>query len=263
MPTISTSLNYWPQTACARAFWAQQELPAYQELLQATASWLEPKPGERWLDLGCGRGALTQSLWLASGGSVAEILGLDCAPANLLPYAKLQTRLQPTPGDRLRFFAADFSYGLPFADSARFDGVVSGLAIQYAESYSEETGWTTDAYDRLLGEVVRVLKPGGRFIFSVNVPNPSWGKVAVKSACAAFASRHPFRFLQRAWSMLSYGNWLKRQARKGRFHYLHRTQIVPKLQAAGFVRIEWQRSFARQAYLFRCWKPDATPEPGR
>ena len=57
---------------------------------------------------------------------------------------------------------------------------VSGLAIQYAESYSEtEQRWTQEAFDRLLREVHRVLKPGAAFVFSVNVPEPSWGRVAL------------------------------------------------------------------------------------
>jgi ubiquinone/menaquinone biosynthesis C-methylase UbiE len=254
--SIPAAINYWPRSSCAKAFWGQQELPPYQELLRATLDWAEPNPGERWLDLGCGGGQLSQGLWLGSDGKVAEIIGLDCAAANTQAFAKLRKRLQPPPGNRLQFLAADFSQGLPFSRDQQFDGVVSGLAIQYAESYSQEKGcWTTEAYDRLLAEVFRVLKPGGRFVFSVNVPEPSWAKVALASAFGAFFSRHPLRYFHKAWGMLSYGGWLKREARKGRFHYLHRTAIVPKLQAAGFTDIQFQRSFARQAYLFRGWKP--------
>lgn len=44
----------------ARVFWGgQQTLPAYKELLRDTVTWLDPWPGQRWLDLGCGRGQLT------------------------------------------------------------------------------------------------------------------------------------------------------------------------------------------------------------
>jgi ubiquinone/menaquinone biosynthesis C-methylase UbiE len=256
MPTISPPVNYWPQTATAKAFWGQQDLPAYQQLFRATVGWLDPKPGERWLDLGCGGGALTKGLWLASRGQVGEIIGLDCAAANGKAFEKHRARLQPPPGKRIDFVAADFSAGLPFGDDAGFDGVVSGLAIQYAESYSKELGrWTSEAYDRLLGEVHRVLKPGGRFVFSVNVPEPSWLKVALRSITGAFVARHPVRYLQKAYAMYTYGGWLKREARKGRFHYLARDVVIAKLQAAGFVNVERQRSFAGQAFVFRAWKP--------
>ena len=254
MTTATQPVNYWPQNATAKAFWGQQELPAYKELLADTVAWLEPQAGQRWLDLGCGGGQLTRSLWQASQGAVAEIIGMDCAAANEEAYAKHRTRLQPTPGDRIRFIAADFSHGLPF-DDGEFNGVVSGLAIQYAEDYSPERGWTDAGYDRLLAEVFRVLTPGGRFVFSVNIPNPSWAKVALHSTMGAFLSAHPVQYLQRSFGMWSYGGWLKREARKGRFHYLHRTVITAKLAAAGFRDIECRRSFARQAYILRGFKP--------
>jgi SAM-dependent methyltransferase len=256
MSSALEAINYWPQTATAKAFWGQQELPPYKELLQTTLAWANPQVGERWLDLGCGGGGLTKGLWRMSEGTVAEIIGLDCAPANAEAYARLQARLYPPSGDAVRFVAADFSNGLPFADDEPFDGVVSGLAIQYAESYSAALGrWTCDGYDGLLAEVYRVLRPGGRFVFSVNVPEPAWWKVALSSIGGAFFASHPLRYLEKAWAMYSYGGWLKREARKGRFHFLPRQVIAAKMHAAGYVGIAGQRSFARQAYVFRAWKP--------
>jgi ubiquinone/menaquinone biosynthesis C-methylase UbiE len=186
---------------------------------------------------------------------VAEIIGLDCAAANERAYAQLRTDLLPPPGERIGFITADFSDGLGNLEAEQFDGVVSGLAIQYAESYSaEQQCWTTAAYDRALAEVYRVLLPGGRFVFSVNVPNPGWLKIAYLSFFGFVASR-PLRNLKKAWAMYRFGGWLKREARKGRFHFLHRSIIAAKLQAVGFTDIEWKRTYAGQAYLFRCWKP--------
>jgi ubiquinone/menaquinone biosynthesis C-methylase UbiE len=256
MPT-KASVNYWPDSRCAKAFWNQHELPPYQELLANTIAWLEPRRGERWLDLGCGSGQLSRALWVQSRGQVAEIVGTDCAALNEKAYRILRQTVRPRcTRNQIRFLTADFSRGLPGWEDARFHGVVSGLAIQYAEAYCEATGqWTKDGYDLLLAEDCRVLRPGGRFIFSVNVPEPSWGRIAWRSLGGTFRARKPLRYLQKAWRIWRYGSWLRRESRRGRFHYLPREVIVRKLHLAGFDSIEQRLSFAGQAYLFRCRKP--------
>jgi ubiquinone/menaquinone biosynthesis C-methylase UbiE len=254
-----SSVNYWPNSRCAKAFWSQNELPPYRQLLADTAAWLEPAGGEHWLDLGCGCGQLTRALWERSGGTVAEIVALDCAAANAEAIAKMRKHLRPAAADAaVHFLHADFSAGLAnYADSS-FDGVTSGLAIQYAESFSPERGcWTSEAYDHLLREVQRVLRPGGRFVFSVNVPEPAWGKIALYGVPGFFTSRKPLRFFRNAMRMLRYGKWLKQEARRGRFHYLSATALSDKLREAGFMAIETRVSFARQAYVIRCYKPVA------
>ena len=42
----------------------------------------------------------------------------------------------------------------------------------------------------------------------------------------------------------------------GRFHYLPEASVREKLAQAGFVRIDCRRSFARQAFIFRAYRPD-------
>ncbi|HZZ82149.1 MAG TPA: class I SAM-dependent methyltransferase [Gemmataceae bacterium] len=253
----TTSTNYWPDARCAKAFWRQHELPPYQELLRDTAEWLTPGVGQRWLDLGCGSGQLSRVLWEKSRGQVEAIVGVDVAEINGEAFAKLRAELQPTPtGACLRFVPRDFTRGFSDWPSAQFDGVVSGLSLQYAESFSrEEERWTEAAYENVLGEIHRLLKWGGRFVFSVNVPNPSWGTVAFQSVTGALQKQKPLRYLRNAWRMWSYGNWLTRESRRGRFHYLPLESIVAKLQKTGFADIEHRLSYARQAYLIRCRKP--------
>jgi ubiquinone/menaquinone biosynthesis C-methylase UbiE len=254
--TASASINYWPNSRCASAFWGQHELPPYRRLLADTVSWLDPNPGERWLDLGCGGGQLSQALWEKSGGTLRELVGLDCAAANEKAYRKLCSTVRPTPEPgRIRFVACDFSAGLSSWEDGQYNGVVSGLAIQYAEFFCpKQNCWTTAAYDRLLAEVYRVLRKGGRFVFSVNVPEPAWGKVALCSLTGVLRASRPARYLKQALRMWSYGGWLKREARRGRFHYLPLEAILSKLTAAGFSNLEHRLSYAGQAYLLRCRK---------
>jgi ubiquinone/menaquinone biosynthesis C-methylase UbiE len=255
--TQSPTVNYWPQNACARAFWGQQELKPYRNLLTDTMDWVEPRRGERWLDLGCGSGQLTRSLWEKSGGTLAEIVAVDCAAANSRAIAKLRGKLKPAADEtQIPFVQADFSDGLAAWESDQFDGVTSGLAIQYAESYAAEQGrWTTDAYDHLLEEIQRVLRPGGTFVFSVNVPEPAWGKVGLHALPWLFQARKPLKLLKNILRMWRYGGWLKREARCGRFHYLPLESIIDRLLAAGFHAVEHRMSFANQAYVIRCRKP--------
>jgi ubiquinone/menaquinone biosynthesis C-methylase UbiE len=250
-----TVTNYWPDTRCAKAFWGQHDLPPYRKLLADTIEWADPGPGERWLDLGCGGGAITRAIWERTGGAVERIVGIDCAEANALAYARLRESLTPSRG-KIQFLCHNFSNGLaPFTDGA-FDHVVSGLSISYAESFDPIVGrWTTAAYDRVLAEVFRVLQPGGRFVFSVNVPDPSWGRVGRFSLGAAFRSERPLRYLKRAWRMLWYGRWLKREARAGRFHYLPAEAVTGKLTAAGFSHVAHRLSYCDQAYIFLAVKP--------
>ena len=254
--TISSAVNYWPDNACARAFWGQRDLPPYKRLLADTAAWLDPQPGERWLDLGCGGGQLSRVLWEQSGGHLREVVALDCAAANAAAIARARLAFRPPASEaQVRFVHADFSHGLAALADAQFDGIVSGLAISYAESYSTERGvWTTDAYDRLLAELNRILRPQGRLVFSTNVPEPNWLTIAVRGLPGVVQTPRPLRFLKNALRMLRYGTWLKREARKGRFHYLPASVVADKLRATGFTHIEQRVSFAGQAFVFRCRK---------
>lgn len=250
-----TPVNYWRDDRCAKAFWGQKDLPAYKDLLADTQAWLDPRPGERWLDLGCGSGQLTRTLWESSGGRLSEILAFDVAALNAKAYERLKAEVQPAPGDRIRFEARDFAQGLPKELEGQVDGVVSGLALQYAEAYSEsERRWTTAAYDRMLAEIHRVLKPGGRFVFSVNVPEPAWSKVARQSLANFWSVPKKGWYLVKAWRMWRYGGWLTRESRAGRFHYLPIETIHQKLTSLGFRDIEHRLSYAKQAYVIRARK---------
>jgi ubiquinone/menaquinone biosynthesis C-methylase UbiE len=254
--SASVAPNRWNEDKCARAFWGQQELPAYRQLLEDTLDWARPGPGEDWLDLGCGGGAITRELWKQSSGMIGSITGVDCAPINARKYEELREELSPSPGQRIGFVCHNFSAGglAQFAD-ASFDHAVSGLSISYAESYDENSGaWTDRAYDRLLVEVLRVIRPGGRFVFSVNVPEPSWMKVALRSLGGVFGSARPLQSLKKSVRMLRYGAWLKQEARRGRFHYFPCETVRAKLHSAGYADIRHRVSYAGQAYLFRATK---------
>ena len=97
---------------------------------------LDPRPGERILDLGCGDGALTERLRQAG----CSVVAIDSSPEQV--WAALQRGLDA------RIIDAE---ELPF--DAEFDAVFSNAVLH----------WVRDV-ERLLQGVRRSLKPGGRFV---------------------------------------------------------------------------------------------------
>jgi SAM-dependent methyltransferase len=107
-------------------------------------------PGERVLDVACGTG--NAALLAAAAG--AAVTGLD-ASDRLIEVARARAATVTTGA---RFLVGD-AQDLPFADGA-FDAVLSVFGVIFAP----------DAR-RALAEIVRVLRPGGRALVSVWLPD--------------------------------------------------------------------------------------------
>ncbi|GAA3399107.1 class I SAM-dependent methyltransferase [Streptomyces roseoviridis] len=103
--------------------------------------------GRRVLDAGCGAGPLSAAL--RERGAV--VTGIDASAAMV---ALARRRL----GADADLHVGDLAEPLPFADGA-FDDVVASLVLHYLEDWGPA-----------LGELRRVLRPGGRLIASVEHP---------------------------------------------------------------------------------------------
>ena len=106
------------------------------ELGEPVVDWLDPKPGERVLDVGCGDGALTAAI-VARG---AEVVGIDSLPS-LVEAAR-------TRGIDARVIDA---YAMPFR--AEFDAAFSNAALH----------WMREP-DLVLAGIQRALVSRGRFV---------------------------------------------------------------------------------------------------
>lgn len=103
--------------------------------------------GRTVLDAGCGAGPLAAAL----RDRGAQVTGFDSSRAMV---ALARQRLGPESS----VLVADLTETLPFG-TGEFDDVVASLVLHYFEDWSGP-----------LGELRRVLKPGGRLILSVNHP---------------------------------------------------------------------------------------------
>lgn len=102
--------------------------------------WLALPPFAHWLDVGCGTGALSQTI--LSHATPAVVHGIDPSEG-YLTVARRQVR-----DVRARFEVGDARQLA--ADSATYDAVVSGLVLNFIPDAAAG-----------LTEMVRVIKPGG------------------------------------------------------------------------------------------------------
>lgn len=111
-----------------------------RQIARAFLPWLEMPRDARWLDVGCGTGALT-GLVLESADP-EEVAGVDPSPV-FVDHARAQVR------DPRAAFSVAGAEQLPFDDGA-FDAVVSGLVLNFVPDATAGAA-----------EMTRVVRPGG------------------------------------------------------------------------------------------------------
>jgi SAM-dependent methyltransferase len=103
-------------------------------------AWLDPAPGWRWIDVGCGNGAFTEML--VERCAPAAVQGIDPSPEQI---AFARERLDESSA---RFEVGD-AIALPCAD-ASFDAAVMALVIFFVADAAKS-----------VAEMARVVRPGG------------------------------------------------------------------------------------------------------
>jgi trans-aconitate methyltransferase len=161
---------------------------------------LAPQAGERILDLGCGDGTLTARL--AALG--CEVLGIDSSADQI---AAAQAR-------GLHAEVLD-AHALPY--QAEFDAVFSNAALHWMRAPA-----------RVLANVARALKPGGRFVAEMG------GAGNVASVVNAYAAE----YARRGIALAAHNPW----------YFPSAEEYAELLNAAGF-KVETIELFARPTPL--------------
>jgi demethylmenaquinone methyltransferase/2-methoxy-6-polyprenyl-1,4-benzoquinol methylase len=105
----------------------------------ATTKAVDPKPGERILDIACGTG--TSTVPLARSG--ATVVGIDFSPQMIAEAGKKHPKIEFREADAMK---------LPFGDD-EFDAVTISFGLRNVQDPK-----------KALAEMYRVLKPGGRLV---------------------------------------------------------------------------------------------------
>jgi SAM-dependent methyltransferase len=126
----------WQMADAYEAYIGRWSRPVAERFVQ----WVGGPADRRWLDVGCGTGALTAAV--LSTAQPVEVVGLD-------PSAGFVTDARTRAADPRSGFCVGEAGALPFQDST-FDAVVSGLALNFVPEP-----------ERAAAELARVTRPGG------------------------------------------------------------------------------------------------------
>jgi SAM-dependent methyltransferase len=177
--------------------------------------WLDAKPGERILDLGCGDGHLT--LRIAALG--AMVTGVDASTE--MVAAALALGADAIEGN---------AEALPFADQT-FDAVFSNAVLH----------WVRDQ-DAMMREVRRVLRSGGRFVAECG----GHGNIAaIRVALMAVLACHGFAGAEDGVNYYATPEAYKARLERHGFH-VQQIALIPRptpLAEGGMA--EWIKTFRR------------------
>jgi len=250
LPPVTIDLRrFWKEYLLGRDGHLGMELltatTPYRQLLATQVEALAIREGDRVVDLGSGTGTVPHFLRTEPGvESRIEIHQLDCVPdalktarrrpiaGNIEPCVVLVTcDLSLDSGAGTRF--------VPMRDQS-YDAAIASLLLNYV-----------DEPKRLLAEVRRILRRGGRFVLSVLRRDTDISKI-YRDAAGEIRSGKAFNHLRELAggeleasirSFLNEAARLLEMEEQGLFHFWESEELVSLLQGVGFDSIQVRLTF--------------------
>lgn len=210
----------------------------YQEMKQLIHETL-PVPTGEWLDVGTGSGAMADII-LNKPGSSATVVATDFSE-EMLRVAATRHRGNA----RITLSNLDLSGDIPY-ETMRFNGVMANLVLPYVAYRNTLAG--RRALVSLLGELHRILKPGGTIIWSTPKRGVNFTFVALGSWRSFFDREHP-EYRSYAFHILRHALRIQDWGRREIYNFLTPSEVEEVMHEAGFRNVSIETALVGQVYV--------------
>lgn len=228
-----------------------EDATPYKRLIAQIGDFITVQPGETWLDIGTGSGAIVELIWQKSGGEAGKIVALDLTDVMLSHLKKKVENFSPRPREgQVELVKHNLANRLPFG-SGTFAGVVANLVLPYIETHEGRNG--EDALRSILFEAHRVLRSGGQFVWSSPKEGVQFFKVFLASWREIINPKKYYNLFYGP-AILGYALKIQKKGKVGIYHFLSEAKLRNLMAEVGFEKIEVAYSFAGQAIVIKAIK---------
>ena len=242
-------LKFWEEYA--EIYYHLEDTKPYYDLARSIEELIKPRARDIWLDAGCGPAKMSQLIWKKSKGKMKKIIGIDTV---LKPSKETMAKT----GDDIPFELkyANLGETLPFSSNF-FNGVVANLCLSYVIDFEGEKG--EKAFEAVLREIYRILKPGGHLVWSTPKHNVHFQWNFVHSIPDMLNIKkqinHGIIGLSVGMKILKHALEIQKKGKKGIYTFLPKNELENLLFQIGFVSPVWKKTFTRQVWVNRIEKP--------
>jgi len=211
---------------------------------------IQPKRGERWLDLGCGALPVSELILQVSNGEL-EIYAGDI---HLFPAKKKLKELDNPSQIKLKY--VDLTEKLPFSDNF-FDGIVASKTLIYIPESQGQKG--KEGLRKIFQELFRILKPGGVLIWSIQMKGLSFLRGVLFGLGYVL---NPYQWIKKkcflplfAIKVIKLFKPLLEKGEKGIYPLLSQREYEELLISIGFKNPRWKITPEKQMLVNKVNKP--------